>query len=146
MIALVRAQSTVRKRRLKTSSGWNSCQGNLREITAFACKLCTSLWTFRRENSASPLFETFFSTSCPDLDCQQSRFNCQRIIAQLVHKWWFFFFCEIKIMCLVLKNFFYTNQIIKGSNYEKWIIIYCWKITFLEILPRGQSIFVTEFD
>lgn len=49
-------------------------------------------------------------------------------------------------MCLVLENFFYTNQIIKGSNYEKWIIIYCWKITFLEILPRGQSIFVTEFD
>lgn len=42
-------------------------------------------------------------------------------------------------MCLVLENFFYTNQIIKGSNYKKWIIIYCWKITFLEILPSLEA-------
>lgn len=53
-----------------------------------------------------------------------------------------------------MKNIFLTNQIIKESNNEKWIIIYCWKITFLEILLffviqsiiHHQSIFVIEFD
>lgn len=112
------------KKRLKTSSGWNSCQGSRcqgnREITTFACNLCTSLLYERFADRILPLFNTFLGllTHSPasfphpvpmsiSNNLVSTRFNCQRIIAQVVQ---FFFYWELR--CLVGKL---------NINYTLWI-------------------------